>query len=77
MSESSPSTLFRRYTDLYYNNHESFFSELFSNCESCKSVFLVSEWRHFLEIHGFLFFLNFQCLNIMTSTTSLIGIGKA
>lgn len=59
MSESSPSTLFRRYTDLYDNNYESFFSELFSSCESYKSIFLVSEWRHFIEIdeetHSFIF----------------------
>lgn len=33
MSESSPSTLFRRYTDVYYNNYESFLSDLFSDCE--------------------------------------------
>ncbi|MEQ2163274.1 hypothetical protein GOODEAATRI_028478, partial [Goodea atripinnis] len=31
MSERSPSTLFRRYTDLYYSNNERFFSELFSD----------------------------------------------
>ncbi|GLD66292.1 vitronectin-like protein, partial [Lates japonicus] len=31
MSERSPSTLFRRYTDIYYNNYEHFFSELFSD----------------------------------------------
>lgn len=33
MSVSSPSTLFRRYTDVYYNNYESFLSDLFSDCE--------------------------------------------
>ncbi|TWW77302.1 vitronectin a [Takifugu flavidus] len=31
MSERSPSTLFRHYTDVYYNNYESFLSDLFSN----------------------------------------------
>ncbi|XP_030599409.1 vitronectin a isoform X2 [Archocentrus centrarchus] len=31
MSESSPSTPFRRYTDVYYSNYERFFSELFSD----------------------------------------------
>ncbi|KAG7479509.1 vitronectin isoform X1 [Solea senegalensis] len=31
MSERFPSTLFRRYTDMYDNNYESFFSELFSD----------------------------------------------
>lgn len=33
MSEASPSTLFRRYTGVYYNNYERFLSELFSDCE--------------------------------------------
>lgn len=33
MSERSPSALFRRYTDVYYNNYESSLSDLFSNCE--------------------------------------------
>lgn len=33
MSERSPSTLFRRYTDVYYNNYERVFRELFSDCE--------------------------------------------
>uniref|UniRef100_A0A8D3B6X1 Vitronectin a n=1 Tax=Scophthalmus maximus TaxID=52904 RepID=A0A8D3B6X1_SCOMX len=31
MSDRSPATLFRRYTDVYYNMYESFFSELFSD----------------------------------------------
>lgn len=31
MSETSPSTIFRRYTDVYYSNYESFFSQLFSD----------------------------------------------
>uniref|UniRef100_A0A3B4BCA5 SMB domain-containing protein n=1 Tax=Periophthalmus magnuspinnatus TaxID=409849 RepID=A0A3B4BCA5_9GOBI len=31
MSERSPSTIFRRYTDVYYGNYEHFFSELFSD----------------------------------------------
>lgn len=35
MSDRSPATLFRRYTDVYYNMYESFFSELFSDCELC------------------------------------------
>ncbi|XP_072318747.1 vitronectin a [Eucyclogobius newberryi] len=30
MSERSPSTVFRQYTDVYYSNYENFFSELFS-----------------------------------------------
>lgn len=30
MSARAPSTLFRRYTDVYYSNYEHFFSELFS-----------------------------------------------
>uniref|UniRef100_A0A667XCD7 Vitronectin a n=1 Tax=Myripristis murdjan TaxID=586833 RepID=A0A667XCD7_9TELE len=30
ISETSPSMLFRRYTDMYYNNYEPFFSELFA-----------------------------------------------
>uniref|UniRef100_A0A672JJ25 Vitronectin a n=1 Tax=Salarias fasciatus TaxID=181472 RepID=A0A672JJ25_SALFA len=34
MSASSPSALFRRYTDVYYHNYERFLSELFSDCES-------------------------------------------
>jgi len=34
MSERSPSTLFRHYTDVYYNNYERFFSELFSDSKS-------------------------------------------
>ncbi|XP_028274936.1 vitronectin a [Parambassis ranga] len=31
MSERSPPTMFRQYTDVYYNNYEHFFSELFSD----------------------------------------------
>ncbi|XP_020773702.1 vitronectin a [Boleophthalmus pectinirostris] len=31
MSERSPATMFRRYTDVYYGNYEQFFSELFSD----------------------------------------------
>ncbi|XP_051813758.1 vitronectin a [Acanthochromis polyacanthus] len=31
MSERSPATLFRHYTDVYYNNYERFFSDLFSD----------------------------------------------
>ncbi|XP_013860767.1 vitronectin a [Austrofundulus limnaeus] len=31
MSERSPSTLFRRYTDLYYSNYERYFTELYSD----------------------------------------------
>lgn len=33
MSARAPSTLFRRYTDVYYSNYEHFFSELFSECK--------------------------------------------
>lgn len=33
MSQTSPSLLFRRYTDLYYNQYESFLSDLFSGCK--------------------------------------------
>lgn len=33
MTERSPSTLFRHYTDLYYNNYERVISELFSGSE--------------------------------------------
>lgn len=33
MSERSPSTLFRRYTDVYRSNYEPVFLELFSDCE--------------------------------------------
>ena len=33
MSERSPSTLFRRYTDVYYNNWEPFYHELFGGSE--------------------------------------------
>lgn len=35
MSAISPSTMFRRYTDVYYNNYEPIFRQLFSNCELC------------------------------------------
>ncbi|KAM9318669.1 vitronectin a [Pholidichthys leucotaenia] len=31
MSQMSPSVMFRRYTDVYYNNYERFFTELFSD----------------------------------------------
>lgn len=33
MSQASPSLLFRRYADLYYNQYESFLSDLFSGCK--------------------------------------------
>uniref|UniRef100_A0A3B4TCR8 Vitronectin a n=1 Tax=Seriola dumerili TaxID=41447 RepID=A0A3B4TCR8_SERDU len=49
MSERSPPTLFRHYTDVYYNNYENFFRELFSNCECChhhdKHHFINKDWK--------------------------------
>lgn len=47
MSETSPATMFRHYTDVYYNNYERFFSELFSDCElwRYRSFVLVLGWR--------------------------------
>lgn len=51
MSEASPSTLFGRYTGVYYNNYERFLSELFSDCE-------LWSWR--------LFFLVLQCCHLVT-----------
>lgn len=45
MSEASPSTLFRRYTDVYYNNYEHIFRELFSDCELlCYTSFMLVVW---------------------------------
>uniref|UniRef100_A0A3Q2VPE1 Vitronectin a n=1 Tax=Haplochromis burtoni TaxID=8153 RepID=A0A3Q2VPE1_HAPBU len=43
MSESSPSTPFRRYTDVYYNNYERFFGELFSDRD--KHHFINKDWK--------------------------------
>ncbi|XP_035536145.1 vitronectin a [Morone saxatilis] len=47
MSERSPSTLFRRYTDVYYNNYEHFFSELFSELPQHhdKHHFIEKDWK--------------------------------
>uniref|UniRef100_A0A3Q3WKS5 SMB domain-containing protein n=1 Tax=Mola mola TaxID=94237 RepID=A0A3Q3WKS5_MOLML len=47
MSESSPSTLFRRYTDVYYNNYDRFLSELFSELPQHrdKHHFIEKDWR--------------------------------
>ncbi|XP_075329648.1 vitronectin a, partial [Odontesthes bonariensis] len=47
MSERSPSTLFRRYTDVYYNNYEHFFSELFSDMPQHhdKHHFINKDWK--------------------------------
>ncbi|CAI5693844.1 unnamed protein product [Oreochromis niloticus] len=47
MSESSPSTPFRRYTDVYYNNYERFFSELFSDLPQhhSKHHFINKDWK--------------------------------
>ncbi|KAI3354327.1 hypothetical protein L3Q82_018848, partial [Scortum barcoo] len=47
MSERSPSTLFRHYTDVYYNNYEHFFSELFSDLPKHhdKHHFIERDWR--------------------------------
>ncbi|KAM7399427.1 hypothetical protein PAMP_018700 [Pampus punctatissimus] len=47
MSERSPSTLFRHYTDVYYNNYERFFSELFSDLPQHhdKHHFINKDWK--------------------------------
>ncbi|XP_016532436.1 vitronectin a isoform X2 [Poecilia formosa] len=47
MSERSPSTLFRRYTDLYYSNYERFFSELYSDLPQHhdKHHFINKDWK--------------------------------
>ncbi|XP_041652145.1 vitronectin a [Cheilinus undulatus] len=47
MSERSPSTSFRLYTDVYYNNYERFFSELFSNLPQHhdKHHFIDKDWK--------------------------------
>ncbi|XP_069004089.1 vitronectin a isoform X3 [Embiotoca jacksoni] len=47
MSETSPSTLFRRYADEYYTNYESFFSELFSDLPQHHSNhhFIDKDWK--------------------------------
>ncbi|XP_071353289.1 vitronectin a [Trachinotus anak] len=47
MSEMSPPTLFRRYTDVYYNNYEHFFSELFSDMPQHhdKHHFINKDWK--------------------------------
>ncbi|XP_019966656.2 vitronectin a [Paralichthys olivaceus] len=47
MSERSPSTLFRSYTDVYYNAYESFFSELFSDLPEHHSNhhFIDKDWK--------------------------------
>ncbi|XP_053176623.1 vitronectin a [Scomber japonicus] len=47
MSESSPSVLFRRYTDLYYSNYERVFTELFSDLPQHhdKHHFINKDWK--------------------------------
>uniref|UniRef100_A0A672ZCG0 Vitronectin a n=1 Tax=Sphaeramia orbicularis TaxID=375764 RepID=A0A672ZCG0_9TELE len=47
MSERSPSTLFRRYTDVYSRNYERFFSELFSEIPQHhgKHHFIDKDWK--------------------------------
>ncbi|XP_071397522.1 vitronectin a [Centroberyx affinis] len=47
MSERSPSTLFRRYTDMYHTNYEHFFSELFSDMPQHHSGhhFINKDWK--------------------------------
>ncbi|XP_028430249.1 vitronectin a [Perca flavescens] len=47
MSERSPSTLFRRYTDVYYNNYERVISELFSDLPQHhdKHHFIDKDWK--------------------------------
>uniref|UniRef100_A0A8C7YIV4 Vitronectin a n=1 Tax=Oryzias sinensis TaxID=183150 RepID=A0A8C7YIV4_9TELE len=47
MSEHSPSTLFRRYTDMYNNNFERYFSELFSDLPQHhdKHHFINKDWK--------------------------------
>uniref|UniRef100_A0A8C2XHW2 Vitronectin a n=1 Tax=Cyclopterus lumpus TaxID=8103 RepID=A0A8C2XHW2_CYCLU len=47
MSESSPSTLFRRYTELYYNNYERSIVELFSGLPQHhnKHHFIDRDWK--------------------------------
>ncbi|KAK5868576.1 hypothetical protein PBY51_009576 [Eleginops maclovinus] len=47
MSESSPSIMFRRYTDVYYNNYERVFSELFSSLPQHhdKHHFIDKDWK--------------------------------
>ncbi|KAM9358825.1 vitronectin a [Symphorus nematophorus] len=47
MSERSPSTLFRHYTDVYYNNYEHFLSQLFSELPQHhdKHHFIERDWK--------------------------------
>uniref|UniRef100_A0A665UT21 Vitronectin a n=1 Tax=Echeneis naucrates TaxID=173247 RepID=A0A665UT21_ECHNA len=47
MSEGTPPTLFRRYTDIYHNNYEHFFSELFSDLPQHhdKHHFINRDWK--------------------------------
>ncbi|XP_077396466.1 vitronectin a [Festucalex cinctus] len=47
MSEMSPSTLFRRYTNMYSSNYESFFSDLFSDMPQYHSHyhFIDKDWK--------------------------------
>ncbi|XP_059186885.1 vitronectin a [Centropristis striata] len=47
MSERSPSALFRRYTDVYYNNYERIISELFSSLPQHhdKHHFIDKDWK--------------------------------
>lgn len=73
MSESSPSTPFRRYTDVYYRNYERFFSDLFSDCELTVNCL---EWSQAC-VCGLTCFYLLQCLSITAITTSLTRTGKA
>ncbi|XP_039986390.1 vitronectin a [Xiphias gladius] len=47
MSERFPSMLFRRYTNVYYNNYERFFGELFSDLPEhhSKHHFIDKDWK--------------------------------
>uniref|UniRef100_A0A3P8VD87 Vitronectin a n=1 Tax=Cynoglossus semilaevis TaxID=244447 RepID=A0A3P8VD87_CYNSE len=47
MSERFPSTPFRQYTDIYYNNYESFFSSLFSDLPQHEDHhhFINKDWK--------------------------------
>ncbi|XP_034025249.1 vitronectin a [Thalassophryne amazonica] len=47
MSERSPSTLFRRYTDMYFSNFETFFRELFSDKPQHRAShdFIDGDWK--------------------------------
>lgn len=53
MSQTSPSMLFRRYADMYYNQYESFLSDLFSGCKL----------QYSKPDHGFSFVREVQMMN--------------